>query len=347
MLLVGNLSLLAGGVIQWHAVPTTFRTWWLGDSCGALVVLPLILAWARPPDPAWRRSWEMAALICAVLGLSALGLSGRQPLTYLVFPALIWAALRFGTQGGTVAVVLAVAMTVWRTAHHVGPFVQHSITDSVLSTQLFIAVAALTTLCLAAIVTERRRGAVELLEARRRTAERGALERQRIARDLHDSVSQTLFSMTLHARAAQRAIAGAGGVSEAGKHELGQVVDLSRSALGEMRSLIFELRPEGLADEGLVSAIRKHAAVLASREGIRIEVHGPDGSVAADAGGGGEPVQDRAGGARQRDQARPSPRRLGDDHCYRHRGERRGLRRRTRVRPAGFELGAHGATVAQ
>ena len=166
-------------------------------------------------------------------------------------------------------------MTVRRTAHHVGPFVQHSITESVPSTQLFVAVAALTTLCLAAIVTERRRGAVELLDARRRTVERGALERQRIARDLHDSVSQTLFSMTLHARAAQRAIVGAGGVSDAGRHELGQVVDLSRSALAEMRSLIFELRPEGLADEGLVSAIGKHAAVLSGREGIRIEVHGP------------------------------------------------------------------------
>jgi integral membrane sensor domain MASE1 len=151
------------------------------------VLLPLILAWARPPDPAWRRSWEVAALICAVVGLSALGLSGRQPLTYLVFPALIWAALRYGPQGGTVAVPLAVAMTVWRTAHHVGPFVQHSITDSVLSTQLFIAVAALTTLCLAAIVTERRRGAVELLEARRRDPspadELTPREREILARD--------------------------------------------------------------------------------------------------------------------------------------------------------------------
>jgi signal transduction histidine kinase len=124
-------------------------------------------------------------------------------------------------------------------------------------------------------VIECRRGAVELVQARRRTAERGALERQRIARDLHDSVSQTLFSMTLHARAAQRAIAGARGVSDGGRHELGQVVDLSSSALAEMRSLIFELRPEGLADEGLVAAIRKHAAVLCGREGIRIEVHGP------------------------------------------------------------------------
>jgi signal transduction histidine kinase len=90
-----------------------------------------------------------------------------------------------------------------------------------------------------------------------------------------DGDPQTLFSMTLHARTAQRALADASGVPPAGKYELGQVVDLSRSAHGEMRSLIFELRPEGPADEGLVSAIRKHAAVLSGREGIQIEVHGP------------------------------------------------------------------------
>ncbi|MBV9001233.1 MAG: MASE1 domain-containing protein, partial [Solirubrobacterales bacterium] len=275
--LVGNLSLLAGGVIGWRTVPTTFRTWWLGDSCGALVLLPLILAWARPPDPAWRRSWEVVALICVVLGVSALASSGHQPLTYLVFPALIWAALRFGTQGGTVAVVLAVAVTVWRTAHHVGPFVLHSITDSVLSTQLFVAVAALTTLCLAAIVTERRRAAVELLVARRRTAERGTLERQRIARDLHDSVSQTLFSMTLHARTAQLAM-DKQDLPQDGPlgRSVAQLRELSQGALAEMRALIFELRPDALAEEGLVAALRKQAAALSSRTGLQVAVEGPD-----------------------------------------------------------------------
>jgi hypothetical protein len=46
-------------------------------------------------------------------------------------------------------------MTVWLTANEMGAFVSHSITDSALSTQLYLAVAALTTLCLAAIVDER------------------------------------------------------------------------------------------------------------------------------------------------------------------------------------------------
>ena len=76
-----------------------------------------------------------------------------------MFPALIWAAVRFGQQGATLAVACAVGMTVWRTAHHTGPFVQHSMTQTALSSQLYIAVAALTTLCLGAIVSERQSSA--------------------------------------------------------------------------------------------------------------------------------------------------------------------------------------------
>jgi signal transduction histidine kinase len=66
--------------------------------------------------------------------------------------------------------------------------------------------AALTTYCLAAIVSERRRPAQELAESQRREGELAALERQRIARDLLDSVSQSLFSTTLHVRTAQHAL---------------------------------------------------------------------------------------------------------------------------------------------
>src|SRR5262249_60863658 len=122
----------------------------------------------------------------------------------------IWAAVRFGQRGATVAVFCAALIAVWSTANNVGPFVQHSITASALSTQLYIAVAALTTLCLGAIVSERQRAAAEVVESRRRELERATEERQRIARGLHDSVCQSLFSRALHARAAQRALLGSG-----------------------------------------------------------------------------------------------------------------------------------------
>jgi signal transduction histidine kinase/integral membrane sensor domain MASE1 len=115
---------------------------------------------------------------------------------------------------------------------------------------------------------------VRLLE---RTQDVAAGEaRQAIARDLHDSVSQTLFSMTLHAKAAQVALHGAGLEDDhPAARALAEVVQLTRGALAEMRALIFELRPGALAEEGLEAAVSKHAGALASREGLQVEVVGP------------------------------------------------------------------------
>ena len=101
------------------------------------------------------------------------------------------------------------------------------------------------------------------------------LERTRLARDLHDSVSQALFSMTMQARAAQLSMAKAGrGDSIAGR-SVGQLVELTRGALAEMRVLLFELRPGGLEEEGLVAALGKQAGVLTTREQIAVTVEGP------------------------------------------------------------------------
>jgi signal transduction histidine kinase len=275
---VGSITLLVEGTIHSDELAKIWRTIWVGDSAGALVLLPLILVWAPIRPSPWRagRVVEATVMVAAVIGLSAIVLASPRPVSYLVFPALIWAAVRFGQRGATLAVFCAAGMAVWRTAHNVGPFVQHSITQSALSTQLYIAVAALTTLCLGAIVSERQRSAADLVESRRREVERASEERQRIARDLHDSVSQSLFSMTLHARTAERALKQTGQETDGPVgRELGQVGELSRTALAEMRALIFELRPGGLAEEGLVSALTKHAGAVSAREGLPIKVTGP------------------------------------------------------------------------
>ncbi|WP_405088740.1 GAF domain-containing protein [Microbispora sp. NBC_01389] len=99
------------------------------------------------------------------------------------------------------------------------------------------------------------------------------LERQRLARELHDSVSQALFSMTLHARAAELAMEkqGIDGNGPLGR-AVAQLRELTQGALAEMRALIFELRPGALAEEGLISAVRKQAAAIAAREGLPIVV---------------------------------------------------------------------------
>jgi len=114
-----------------------------------------------------------------------------------------------------------------------------------------------------------------------------ASERARLARELHDSVSQGLFSMTMHARAAQVSMAQAG-VDEDGALGLSiaELAALTRGALAEMRALLFELRPAALAEEGLVAALRKQAAALTARERLMITVDGPEQRLAL--GGGVE-----------------------------------------------------------
>jgi signal transduction histidine kinase len=92
-------------------------------------------------------------------------------------------------------------------------------------------------------------------------------ERNRLARDLHDSVTQTVFSVTLAAEAARAMYIKKPEKVEA---QLERIQSLSRGALTEMRSLIFQLRPAALEEQGLIVAIQKHLDALQSRESVKI-----------------------------------------------------------------------------
>src|SRR5260370_549104 len=84
-------------------------------------------------------------------------------------------------------------------------------------------------------------------------------ERQRLAVELHDSVSQTLYGISLGAHTAREALESDPGEAIA---PLEYVISLAEAGLAEMRALIFELRPESLATEGLITALAKQVVVL-------------------------------------------------------------------------------------
>ncbi len=94
-------------------------------------------------------------------------------------------------------------------------------------------------------------------------------ERQRIARDLHDSVSQTLFSLTLAAEAAKNTVSND---VQAAAAMLATVQELAAGALAEMRALIFELRPGALHEAGLAAAIERFVGAFRSRTGIAVQL---------------------------------------------------------------------------
>lgn len=93
-------------------------------------------------------------------------------------------------------------------------------------------------------------------------------ERNRLARDLHDSVTQTIFSITLTAESARAMMIKK---PERVPAQLERLQSLSRSALSEMRALIFQLRPAALEEQGLVAALEKHIAAARNKEGIEID----------------------------------------------------------------------------
>jgi signal transduction histidine kinase len=93
-------------------------------------------------------------------------------------------------------------------------------------------------------------------------------ERQRLARELHDSVSQALYGISLGAHTAQEALESD---PEQAMASIEYVITLTEAGLAEMRALIFELRPESLEIEGLVAALTRQVAVLRTRYKLTVD----------------------------------------------------------------------------
>jgi signal transduction histidine kinase len=95
-------------------------------------------------------------------------------------------------------------------------------------------------------------------------------ERNRLARELHDSVTQSLYGLVVFAGAGQEVLE-VGGVDQAQRH-LDRIEDAAQQALKEMRLLVYELRPPALKDEGLVGALRQRLDAVEGRAEIAIDL---------------------------------------------------------------------------
>lgn len=94
-------------------------------------------------------------------------------------------------------------------------------------------------------------------------------ERQRLARELHDSVTQSLYSVTLYANAAALALA-AGKVDVTASY-LQELQETAQEGMRDMRLLIFQLHPPVLETEGLVAALQARLAAVEGRAGLQTE----------------------------------------------------------------------------
>lgn len=160
--------------------PTWF-TWWLGDAAGALVVAPVILLWARPPQFRWtaRRLAELGALLIALV-LVAAALYGDAARTwhvpalpyYLQVPVLLWAAYRFSARESVTAVAALAAIGVLGTLRGFGPYATGSPNASLILFDGFIAIWSIASLAMNAAVTRQNDLADDLRHANEQLEER-------------------------------------------------------------------------------------------------------------------------------------------------------------------------------
>src|SRR5712664_2834949 len=163
---IGVTSLALGGFAKWAMYGPIWCTWWLGDAVGGLVVTPLLLLWRENPRLNWTRKQmiERARLFAGLFFTGWIVFGGRfhsalknYPLEYLCIPFLIWAAFRFGRRKAATAICVLAVIAAWGTLHAFGPFSRESQNTSLLLLQSFMGIVAVTTLALAAEVTEHKR----------------------------------------------------------------------------------------------------------------------------------------------------------------------------------------------
>lgn len=163
---VGVTTLSLGGFADWAAYGSIWRTWWLGDGVGAVLVTPLVLLWRENPRFNWTRRQiiELTLLFSGLIFTAWIVFGARfhsevknYPLEYMCLPFLIWAAYRFGRRKAVTATCVLAGIATWGTLHGFGPFSRQALNTSLLLVQSFVGIVAVTSLALAAEVSERKR----------------------------------------------------------------------------------------------------------------------------------------------------------------------------------------------
>jgi diguanylate cyclase (GGDEF)-like protein/PAS domain S-box-containing protein len=173
---IGVASLCAGRLQPWAAFRPLWWTWWMGDAASDLLVAPVVLTWsARPRFRNWRDGAEAVSLAAGLVAVSTLvfarpfASAAPQPLEYVLFPFIIWAAIRFGVAGAAIANLMTSSLAIWSTVHGVGPYAAGGGDDDrLMLLQIFLGILGGSGLILGATVSDRdasRKRKAAMLEA--------------------------------------------------------------------------------------------------------------------------------------------------------------------------------------
>ncbi|MFH0176999.1 MASE1 domain-containing protein [Streptomyces cacaoi] len=148
-----------------HSFWPVWLAWWVGDAMGVLIVTPVLLVLHAMRRPLHLSRWKEASGLALIAG-ALVPLATRSPvsLLFLVYPLLIWAALRFQLVGSMLCALFTSVMATIAATDGIGPFDRLTRIEVMIKLQAFNGTMALTALLLSAVITEQRntRHSVEL-----------------------------------------------------------------------------------------------------------------------------------------------------------------------------------------
>jgi signal transduction histidine kinase len=157
---VGASVLVLYGTVPTDSFSSTWAVWWTGDAMGVLLVAPFLLSLlpnARSAAPTLRLAAELGALLLGVGILTYVVFQNRLRLEYLVFPLIMVAAWRFRLRGAAPAALIASGIAISAAVQGTGPFGTETLTQKMITLQVFNVSVAVTALVVTAFVEARQR----------------------------------------------------------------------------------------------------------------------------------------------------------------------------------------------
>jgi len=273
-----------------------WRNLGVSNAVTAVVLLPAILLGAhhlfvgRPGALSPRRTLE-AALVgaCTVaLGIfvfdkTPAGANTSPALLYTPIPLLIWAALSFGLGGISASMLIVTFQAIWGTMNGHGPFLAQTPAENATALQLFLLVTATPLMLLAVVIEEERRTEHALRQSYEQNLDLGGRlinaqedERARIARDLHDELSQQLAGLAIFVSGLKRRVGKSGFESEV-EQAFATLQERTATVATAVRNLSHELHPGVLKHAGLTATLRGHCADIERQHQVTVTFNAGDG----------------------------------------------------------------------
>lgn len=292
-----------------------FRMRFFSNVLASVTLVPLIVTWRRAAlatlkIASWKRYLEAGLLVVGLVIVGVVSFSSRisggnsrPALLYLPLPLLLWAAIRFGPRGSSVALMLVSLFEIWAAIHGLGPFATQSPELNALSVQLFLILASIPLMFLAALIKERdkakeiaseeeqrlelaldseQRASRALSESQEKLRQShhqvrkllGRLidvqeaERRRISRELHDDLNQKIATLSMNISQLKRKVPLRDGDLV---NELDQLRETASGLTDEVRRLSHQLHPAVLEHLGLVPALQSYIASFSNEERIDVQ----------------------------------------------------------------------------